>query len=173
MIDLGDRLILSDGTVLCRDAALVELLYQGKSIDHAIAIPSEDIEAHDKADRLLDTNYGSIETATEPLYEGVRWCDHWNTPEPYATLDIEGFCISRCSDQEEILRVQEELKLFTERDMIGALRHLCYLVDHWRSRGIVWGVGRGSSVSSFVLYIIGINRINPMQFGLDIEEFLK
>ena len=57
--------------------------------------------------------------------------------------------------------------------MLPVLRHLVYMVDHFRREGITWGVGRGSSVSSFVLYLIGINRINPLEFGLDIKEFLK
>jgi DNA polymerase III alpha subunit len=48
-----------------------------------------------------------------------------------------------------------------------------YLVDLMREHNIVWGVGRGSSVSSFVLFLIGIHRINSIYYGLDVEEFLK
>ena len=57
--------------------------------------------------------------------------------------------------------------------MIPVLRHLAWIVYHLRKMEIVWGVGRGSSVSSLLLYLIGINRIDPMKFGLDISEFLK
>jgi len=48
-----------------------------------------------------------------------------------------------------------------------------YLVDLMRENNIVWGVGRGSSVSSFVLFLIGIHRINSIYYDLDVEEFLK
>jgi len=48
-----------------------------------------------------------------------------------------------------------------------------YLVDFMRENKIVWGVGRGSSTASFVLYLIGIHKINPIQFQLDWREFLR
>jgi len=47
------------------------------------------------------------------------------------------------------------------------------MVDNLRKRNVVWGVGRGSSVSSYVLFCIGINRIDPLKFNLDVGEFLK
>ena len=34
-------------------------------------------------------------------------------------------------------------------------------VDFMRENNIVWGVGRGSSVASYVLYLIGVHRIDP------------
>jgi DNA polymerase III alpha subunit len=42
-----------------------------------------------------------------------------------------------------------------------------------RKYDIIWGVGRGSSVASYVLYIIGIHRINSIQYDLDYKEFLR
>jgi DNA polymerase III alpha subunit len=42
-----------------------------------------------------------------------------------------------------------------------------------RKHNIVWGVGRGSSVASYVLYLIGVHKINSMYYDLDIEEFLR
>jgi DNA polymerase III alpha subunit len=42
-----------------------------------------------------------------------------------------------------------------------------------RDNNIVWGVGRGSSIASFVLYLIGIHRINSLYYDLSINEFLK
>ena len=44
---------------------------------------------------------------------------------------------------------------------------MIFLVDTLRQNNVIWGVGRGSSVSSYVLYLIGINRINPMKFNLN------
>ena len=53
------------------------------------------------------------------------------------------------------------------------LRYLRYLVDTLRANGIVWGVGRGSSVASFVLYKIGVHRINSIEHDLDFNEFMR
>jgi len=50
---------------------------------------------------------------------------------------------------------------------------MIYLVDFMRENEIVWGVGRGSSVASYVLYLIGVHRIDSIKFGLDWREFLR
>ena len=42
-----------------------------------------------------------------------------------------------------------------------------------KDNNIVYGVGRGSSVSSYILYLIGVHRVNSLKFNLDIKEFLK
>jgi len=57
--------------------------------------------------------------------------------------------------------------------MHNLLRYMIYLVDFMRENNIVWGVGRGSSVASYVLYLIGVHRINSIQYGLDWHEFLR
>ena len=38
---------------------------------------------------------------------------------------------------------------------------------------IVWGVGRGSSVASYVLYLLGIHKIDSIQYRLDWKEFIR
>ena len=69
--------------------------------------------------------------------------------------------------------VEEELAEFKKRNMYPLLQFLVYLVDFMRENKIVWGVGRGSSVASYVLYAIGVHKINPIQYGLDWREFLR
>ena len=79
----------------------------------------------------------------------------------------------RAETEEEMQRAGQELLLYQEREMFVLLKYLKYLVDTMRSNNIVWGVGRGSSVSSFVLFLIGVHKINSLYYGLDIDEFLK
>jgi len=57
--------------------------------------------------------------------------------------------------------------------MEDLLRYMIYLVDFMREHTIVWGVGRGSSVASYVLYLIGVHKIDSIQYGLDWREFLR
>ena len=57
--------------------------------------------------------------------------------------------------------------------MMDLLRYMIYLVDFMRKENIVWGVGRGSSVASYVLYLIGIHKVDSIQYGLDYKEFLR
>jgi hypothetical protein len=97
----------------------------------------------------------------------------WLMPNSYKNLDIAKYLLDLCSSDAELQRVGQELMLFQERNMFNLLRYLKYLVDTMRTHNIVWGVGRGSSVSSFVLFLIGVHRINSLYYDLSIDEFLK
>jgi DNA polymerase III alpha subunit len=48
-----------------------------------------------------------------------------------------------------------------------------YVVDTLRANNVVWGVGRGSSVASYVLFIIGVHKIDSVKYDLDWREFLR
>jgi DNA polymerase III alpha subunit len=50
---------------------------------------------------------------------------------------------------------------------------MIYLVDVMRENSVVWGVGRGSSVASYVLYLIGVHKIDSVKYNLDFKEFFK
>lgn len=173
MIDLGDRRIHDDGTVVLTPNAAMEALYAGRSLDGAVVEPCEDATLHNDSNRLLDLGMTQLLVIDGPIHGHRDWYGDWITPEPYASMDVLAHCIARCDTDEQMERVCEEYQLFEQRDMLPVLRHLIYMVDRLRGSGVTWGVGRGSSVSSFMLYLIGINRINPLEFGLDINEFLK
>ena len=98
---------------------------------------------------------------------------YWLMPEEYQTFDIAKWLLDQCTHEDEIQRVGKELLMYQKRDLFMLLQYMKYLVDLMRENNIVWGVGRGSSVSSFVLFLIGIHRINSLYYDLDIEEFLK
>jgi DNA polymerase III alpha subunit len=94
-------------------------------------------------------------------------------PNEYKNFDIAKYVLDQCKTEEEMQRAGQELLLYQEREMFVLLKYLKYLVDTMRNNNIVWGVGRGSSVSSFVLFLIGVHKINSLYYGLDIDEFLK
>jgi len=97
----------------------------------------------------------------------------WHMPEEYLTMDIAKWVLDQCKDETELQRAGEELLLFQDRGMFPLLKYLKYLVDTMRTHNIVWGVGRGSSVASFILFLTGIHRINSLHYDLSIDEFLK
>jgi DNA polymerase III alpha subunit len=97
----------------------------------------------------------------------------WFMPDEYKTLNVDAFLNEQCSSTNELERVNLEMRDYHSRDMVNILRYMIYLVDFMRENKIVWGVGRGSSVASFVLYLIGIHRINSIQYDLDFHEFMR
>jgi DNA polymerase III alpha subunit len=97
----------------------------------------------------------------------------WHMPTEYLELDIAQHILDLCKTQEELQRVGEELLLYQERDLFNLLRYLKYFVDTMRKNKVVWGLGRGSSTASYVLYLLGVHKINSLYYDLPIEEFLK
>lgn len=113
-------------------------------------------------------------TTTESVTDfDNRLQNNWHMPKDYKELDIAKWILDQCNSDEERQRVGQELLLYAERELFPLLQYLKYLVDIMRKYNIVWGVGRGSSVSSYVLYLIGVHKINSMYYDLDINEFLR
>ena len=170
------------GVAHCNSNDLVELLYQNPDlvIENFLV---DDPDQYNKAIRLLHSDLPKLKKyadyfADRDAFASVEEFDshnqsNWFMPDEYKSLDIAEYILKLCSTDEELLRVQEELIMFQERNLFDLLRFLKYLVDTMRKHDIVWGVGRGSSVSSYVLYLIGVHKINSLSYDLDIKEFLK
>lgn len=98
----------------------------------------------------------------------------WNMPEEYRRLDIKKHIESNYMlNNTQLARVDLELDEFEQRNLSDLLRFLVYFVDTVRTNNIVYGVGRGSSIASYVLYLLKVHRIDSFKYNLDIKEFLK
>lgn len=97
----------------------------------------------------------------------------WLMPEEYQKFDIAQYVLDQCTCDAERQRAGQELLMYFDRDLFPLLCYLKYLVDVMKSHDIIYGVGRGSSVASFVLYLLGVHRVNSLEYDLDIAEFLR
>ena len=109
----------------------------------------------------------------DDFVEHCTGVDNWNMPDDYKKLNIIDYVINRCKKPYEAQRAYAELAEYEKRGMIPVLQFLCYLVDVCKENNVVLGVGRGSSVASYVLYLIGVHKIDSIKYDLDIKEFLK
>jgi DNA polymerase III alpha subunit len=91
----------------------------------------------------------------------------------YKSMDIAEYVLGLCKSEAELQRCGQELLLYQERNLFDLLRYLKYLVDVMTENNIIWGVGRGSSVASFVLYKLDVHRIDSLYYNLDVGEFLR
>lgn len=98
---------------------------------------------------------------------------NWFMPNKYKNLDIAQHVLGLCKTQEELQRCGKELLMYQDRNLFDLLRYLKYLVDTMKEHNIIWGVGRGSSVSSYVLYLLEVHKIDSMYYDLNVEEFLR
>jgi DNA polymerase III alpha subunit len=97
----------------------------------------------------------------------------WFMPESYRNMDIAELVLNLCATDAQLQRCGHELMLFQERGLFDLLRYLKYLVDVMSEHKLIWGVGRGSSVASYVLFKLGVHRIDSLYYDLDPAEFLR
>ena len=152
-----------------RETDLVELLYQGKS--GALTV-DENMLVNYKAgcEALGQEPVFVIKQLPETVEKAVT---EWNVPQDILDLDLDVYFAEKVTTVEEAVRVAEELALYRERKMEPMLRFMIHLVAVMTKNKIVWGVGRGSSVSSFLLYLAGLHSINSVKYNLDIKEFIR
>ena len=124
------------------------------------------------ADRLPDLEKLEIDPNVDlNLFDKTNQAN-WFMPKDYCPNLVEHL-YGLCTTDIERNRVSEELDLFIQHGMLDLLFYLKYLVDTMRENNIVWGVGRGSSVASYVLYLLGVHKVDSLKYELDIKEFLK
>ena len=161
----------------------IESLYKGREINHWLIDNTEEYELFRKSFKEIyaeDYNSSqetihienSIQNVSVDNYHKQKQQD-WFMPNDYYSLDIENYVLGKCNSEVEKTRVLTELEIYKKNNLYNLLKFLVYFVDILKKNNIIYGVGRGSSVSSYVLYLIGIHRVNSLKYNLDFNEFLK
>jgi hypothetical protein len=165
------------GVAYISTAELCELLYQQPDLELSRFNVTDPLIYN----RAVDALYADMPRLREFNFDqglSIKEFDdrnqsHWHMPDEYSTMDIAAWILEQCNSDAELQRCGEELLLYQERNAFELLKYMKFLVDTMREHGVVWGVGRGSSVASFVLYKIGVHRIDSLYYDLDPREFLK
>lgn len=125
-------------------------------------------------DCVSEYNQHASDMGVPDLPEVVSHNTEFWLPDYYKDLDVEEYIRNLCPDNEiSRQRVEQELQMFTTRNLTDILRLLIHIVTILRKNNVVWGVGRGSSVASYCLYLLGVHRVDSIKYQLDIKEFLK
>ena len=165
----------SVGQIVLNESDLIDLIMQGRDLDSisgALVDNSVDLEAAAYwLEHVPKMVYWS-EPAEQLSFDHLQQ-SRWHMPEEYKQLDIAELVISLCDTPEKLQRAGHELLLYQERGLFDLLRYLKYLVDVMKDNHVIWGVGRGSSVASYVLYLLGVHRIDSMYYDLNAQEFLR
>ena len=167
------------GEMVLDEDDLCDLVMQGRdllSMPNVMVDPSVDLErtisaVQDPAGLLLWSFADESERAVAEF--DLDRQNHWFMPQQYAKMDIAEHVLALCHNEQELQRCGQELLMFQQRNLFDLLRYLKYFVDVLRANNVIWGVGRGSSTASFVLYKLGVHRINSLYYDLDPAEFLR
>lgn len=164
------------GELIFNESDVCDLVMQGRNpVDLAGLIVDSTVDLNNMPD-ILDPvpNFQQqrFHSCSVPEFHQLEQ-SNWHMPDEYKQLDIAEYILSLCTTDAELQRCGEELLLYQERNLFNLLKYLKYLVDTMTAHDIIWGVGRGSSVASYVLYKLGVHRINSMFYKLDVHEFLR
>lgn len=167
------------GEIIYNEGDLYDLVLQGRDItkiDNVIV--DQDINLDQLVALMEDTSQLSTWKKENNLDISVHEFDQrqqaqWFVPQQYHDMDIAEYVLNLCETQEELQRCGHELLEYQRRDLFDLLKYMKYLVDTMTQNQVIWGVGRGSSVASHVLYKLGVHRINSMYYDLDVSEFLR
>ena len=107
----------------------------------------------------------------------------WKLPSEYLSFEIEELVYSKLADYCDKMsdvdfimysdRVELELSLFMSVDSGIFLKCIWFILDSFSKKGVFWGVGRGSSCASLVLFLIGLHMVDPILYEIPITDFFK
>jgi hypothetical protein len=176
---LEEMLTNKFGEIVLAEQDLCDVVMQGQQIwalPRVTVDPAVDLQQLisrlENPSAVLTWTFPENSDISVPEFDHVRQ-SHWFMPDEYKNMDIAKHVLELCITDAELQRVGEELLLYQEHDLFDLLRYMKYLVDIMRENRVIWGVGRGSSVASYVLYLLGVHRINSMYYDLDPREFLR
>jgi len=166
------------GEMILDETDLCDLIMQGRDLTQMKCVVDTGVDIESAVQTL--ENPGQLATWTFPYDSDISVPDwdsvqqrNWHMPDKYKQLDIAEYVVAMCDTPEKLQRVGHELLLYQERGLFDLLRYLKYLVDVMHDNRVIWGVGRGSSVASYVLYLLGVHRIDSMYYDLNVGEFLR
>lgn len=169
--ELRDRVLFFDGTSQVTPDLVPEMLLAGVPINK-IAVTEEDEEV--KAFNMISDEVISV--GHEP---SANFNLTWKIPKRYNEINLPAYLLktlaAKFPDPEKRIpyakRLNEELQEIEKRNLEQIIKALIFVVSKFNESGIVYGVGRGSSCASLVLFMIGVHKVDPIKFGIPMTEF--
>lgn len=171
--ELKNRTLWYDGTVETTPDQVWELFLRGIDASKIVVTATDDdVELFNS---IEDVPLSSMKCTNETLNLD------WIIPKKYNELKIHDIIIDKLyfflkdipeeKHLQYVTRVELELEEINNRGLQNLFKTLVYVTDTLRDNNIVWGVGRGSSCACFCLFLIGVHLIDPVKFGIPLEEF--
>lgn len=176
---LKDRILWFDGTneISVSDISTFIMKYPDASV--AVDTLTSEIKQFNK----FVSNDNKIQTKTQNNLFNIQW----NLGQSFIDMNIREYILNKLEqeivtndwdlDSDVVLlrteRVVHELKIFEKHGLFDLIRVLIYIINTLDENKQVWGVGRGSSVSSYVLYLIGVHDVDSVLYNIEFTDFIQ
>ena len=149
-IEIGNK-----GEVLLHTKGILDLLYQGKDLKNQnfLVDNSKDISLYDQF------SFNSLDNCNYKFPDLEKRRNTWFYPDEYNQIDLNSFFLSLCHTDVERNRVINEITKYYEKGFEKFLRFCIYFSKIVNDNHLVIGVGRGSSCCSYVLYLLGLHKV--------------
>lgn len=135
-------------------------------------------------------NYNRMSLSSNPILvkEGFDQSnirsDVWKIPESFKQLSYDDIIdklvdvqtargITDDANLTRTKRIVTEMRAYEKANNLDMIRLMMYIISTLEQHKQIWGVGRGSSVSSYVLFLIGVHDIDSVEYDLDFTDFMK
>jgi len=105
------------------------------------------------------------------VYRGMARRYAGKTPDEAEQLSIED--IRLILEPEQLERLDMELGVLDKMGYNGYFLIVQDFINWGKSRGIIFGPGRGSAAGSIIAYALSVTDLDPLRYGLLFERFLN
>lgn len=176
--ELHDRVLRFDGVSVVDADQAVEFIRRG-------AVPAQlRVLVTTPEVTVFNRNVNETEQLREFGIEPLSFKYDWQIPPEFLSLDITehvsvvfgerlpGLKYDSAQTEAAVTRVARELYEFKRRGLEDLLRVIIFTLHRFKETGQIWGVGRGSSCASYILFLLGLHVVDPIKFDVPLEEFM-
>lgn len=171
--ELTDRVLWYDGVSVIDPEKLQSMMLKG--------LPINKLAVTHMTPELKQFNaFSTVKIGVKTELQPDIFPPSWTLPDHYKYLDVDEYLIGIIDRVEQdalydarLARFELEINLFKTLDLYPVLRTLIYVLDEFKRQNIVWGVGRGSSCSSYLLYLLGLHDVDPVLYDIEITDFIR
>ena len=175
--ELKDRVLRFDGVSIVHPDSVAAALARGlRPSDLRVSEVNEDVER-------FNANVIDADQLLLAVSEPVNIPMVWQLPDSYKNLDVQErvfdeffkrlSSLKYTQEQEDIAvrRLADEVNEVETRGMMDFMRTIVYVLDTFRTKDIVWGVGRGSSCACYILFVLGLHVVDCVRYEVPMNEF--
>lgn len=178
--ELWNRRLRFDGASIMHPDYVAEFMCIGVPTDKILVTEmSEDVvlfnEQVDEKHRIITHNPHDDENIILDF--------SWTLPDKYTDINLPDYTFSMFETrlielgyseehaQIALDRIEMELNEIERRGLTNLFKTIIYTLDIFSKNKVVWGVGRGSSCASYILFLFGLHHVDCVLFDVPMEEF--